>query len=390
MPNQGNDITDSELSQAQEGTPSAPDSIEAGSAGDEAAAAIAAAEEAFPRARVEALPLWCTACYGSGCTRCTHVCPTSAITLNEDGPEIDEETCTRCGLCAGICDAFGLANITLADLFARAQRGQKNEGEVCFTCNEHLFPGLQPRNNVVVLPCLGAVPPEFWAACLAEGMKVRIFRDPAYCATCPAAGQVGEGLYAYALDTALAWVGGDVEKVDAIPENADLLTSLARIDTRDRRSLFTSLANESRDVATGKHRKRNSTTTDEYFRKRDVMRAEGRIRAGRVKHRVTPGSTAVLRKYPRLKLLAQAVEARPECAEGISRYVSCTDRDVCDGSRACVTACPTHARRFNEETGMVEVDAQGCIVCGSCVAQCPNGACDLHETTAAIYLDKEI
>ena len=43
-------------------------------------------------------------------------------------PIINEDLCTRCGMCAGICDAFAFTRITLEDLFTRAEREAKEEG----------------------------------------------------------------------------------------------------------------------------------------------------------------------------------------------------------------------------------------------------------------------
>lgn len=369
MPNGAHNITTPNSIQASDDLSSTPDYV-----------------EEFPRARVEPLPLWCTATYGSHCSRCVSVCPTGAISVNEEGPEIDEDKCTRCGLCAGICDAFAFANITLSDLLARTIRGWKNEGSVCFTCNEHLLPGLQPRNNVIVVPCLGSIPPEFWAAVMAEGIEIGIFRDSTYCETCTVAGDLGAGLFGYALDTACQWCESSVVKCKSIPEKVDFLTSLARIDTGDRRELFSSLKNESLEVASGKHRKRQSNTTDEYFRKRDIMRAEGRIRAGRASRRATPGQNVSLRKYPRQKLLIEAVQKRPDIAPNIPRYFSCTHEEKCCKEKACLAACPTHCRTLPEIAPAPRVNPTGCIACGACIAACPHDACDFYETTAEIFI----
>ncbi len=43
-------------------------------------------------------------------------------------------------------------------------------------------------------------------------------------------------------------------------------------------------------------------------------------------------------------------------------------------SPACVAACPTGAMAKDEETGLVAVDAEVCIACGSCAQACPYGA----------------
>lgn len=50
--------------------------------------------------------------------------------------------------------------------------------------------------------------------------------------------------------------------------------------------------------------------------------------------------------------------------------VSCNH---CDNP-ACVEACPTGAMAKDPETGIVSVDTEVCIACGSCEASCPYGA----------------
>lgn len=50
----------------------------------------------------------------------------------------------------------------------------------------------------------------------------------------------------------------------------------------------------------------------------------------------------------------------------------------CDNP-ACVAACPTGAHSKDEETGLVTVDADVCIGCGSCVEACPYNAPQLVE-----------
>ena len=46
---------------------------------------------------------------------------------------------------------------------------------------------------------------------------------------------------------------------------------------------------------------------------------------------------------------------------------------------ACVAACPTGAMHKREDNGVVLVDAEACIGCGSCVAACPYGMPVLDE-----------
>ena len=81
----------------------------------------------FPREEVVTLESWCTAPHGSGCTRCQAVCPTGALSLENGTPRINTELCTRCGMCAGICDAFAFTRITLEDLSPARNAKQKKK-----------------------------------------------------------------------------------------------------------------------------------------------------------------------------------------------------------------------------------------------------------------------
>lgn len=52
-----------------------------------------------------------------------------------------------------------------------------------------------------------------------------------------------------------------------------------------------------------------------------------------------------------------------------------TPRD-CIGCGACVSVCPTRARRVPEDGGLI-YDRADCTGCGECAIECPTGACEL-------------
>ena len=54
----------------------------------------------------------------------------------------------------------------------QAARDQGRAG-VVLTCKENVFPGLEPAANVVVLPCLACLSPEFWTLVLTEN-KIKL------------------------------------------------------------------------------------------------------------------------------------------------------------------------------------------------------------------------
>jgi len=54
------------------------------------------------------------------------------------------------------------------------------------------------------------------------------------------------------------------------------------------------------------------------------------------------------------------------------------DKDKCQGSEECVSACPSAV--YEMINGKAEpVHADECIGCGTCVEVCPNGACIVTE-----------
>lgn len=361
-------------------------------------------ENCLPRDRIAALPLWCSAIHGSNCQRCVAVCPTQAIALSSiTGPHINEKQCTRCGLCSGICDAFISERYTLADLFNHVVHYAHEEGAVYFTCNEHIFPDLHPRDNVIILPCLGAVPPEFWAAIMAENIEINLYRDPSYCKSCTVAGSHGATLFEYALHTAQDWMDGTINTCHILPEKQTILETFTHIEESDRRDLLLAFAHQGKDIATGQHRKRNAGSTQNFREQQDRLRAEGRIRAAQIAPsrantaplheseqttNESPHNTSRLgakyHPWDRQKLLVQAAQKQPARAAFIQRYSATTDTNLCQQTHTCIAACPTGAR-YLDDTHTVQVNSQLCIACGACVERCPEQACDYHTLTALAY-----
>ena len=221
---------------------------------------------------------YCTRVRGADCSRCALACPHDAIGFAEDGrPTIDTDACTRCGICLGICDAFSSSRVTMIDVHARIRRIALRGEDVVLTCKENVFPGLEPAANVVVLPCLACLSPEFWTLVLTENIPVRIAADLAYCADCERAGEMGEMLYAHAVETAEEWSGAKVGYLDEIPEKENLVRDLANPEGVDRRSAFTNLVSDVGDIASGKRRLRNSDVLQQFYERKERARARARL-----------------------------------------------------------------------------------------------------------------
>ena len=85
--------------------------------------------------------------------------------------------------------------------------------------------------------------------------------------------------------------------------------------------------------------------------------------------------------------MVKAARELPEKASTLSRYTPTTDYNLCQQSHECVNACPTGARRINEE-GYPVVDPTRCIACGVCISHCSYNACAYLAITAHEYCER--
>lgn len=69
--------------------------------------------------------------------------------------------------------------------------------------------------------------------------------------------------------------------------------------------------------------------------------------------------------------------------DGVFSYSVSYSCGHCDNP-ACVAVCPTGAHHKEEETGIVAVDPNRCIGCGSCVINCPYGAPQLVRSEGIV------
>lgn len=348
-----------------------------------------APEKRHPQ-RILVLNDFCVHARGADCNRCALACPHGAIAFDEDNrPIIDMGACTTCGICLGICDAFTSSRVTMVDLHERIQRIALRGEDVVLTCKENVFPGLEPAANVVVLPCLAALSPEFWTLVLAENIPVKIAADLAYCADCERAGDMGEMLFSHAVETAEAWSGRTVTCIDEIPEKENLIRDLANPTGVDRRGAFENIVGDMSDIASGKRRLRNSEVLQQFYERRERARALARLNLNEgddFKDFAPEGATRK-QLQPKRKLLLQAIEQDPSIAPRVPVVLSECNPSLCCKTCDCTVVCPMGARYANPVAGVPQFDARYCIGCGLCVEACPEGALSLVEKSAVVLLN---
>ena len=327
---------------------------------------------------------YCTRLKGEDCKRCVMACPKEAITIGKNNaPHIDEDMCTGCGICFGICDAFSSNRVTLIDLHKRIKRIARQGDTVYFTCPEYLFPGFEPASNVIVLPCIACLPPEFWTLVLAENITLRLAFDIRDCAECSRAGEIAEMLYGHAISTAEEWTEKKVLLSKNLPEKENILKDITDPQGVDRRSAFTNLLGDVGDIASGKRRLRNSEVLHQFIERREKSRAIAQLNLREVDepNNFAPGGLVRKLLFPKRKMLIEAIECDSSIAQRIPLYlaeITCTDI-----AYNPTFNCPTGALYPDSDTGKVHIEKIFCIGCGLCIDAYPEGAIDLTQTTAA-------
>lgn len=350
------------------------------------------AASARTRNEIAFIKTFCVRKSGLECNKCELVCPQEALSFNEESIcTLDSEKCSRCGICVGVCDGFTSSRITYEDLIERIDRIAEQFGEIFITCTDHIFPGFEPQENVLVLPCLAAFPPEAYTYVLSVGVPVSVYCDETYCDNCAITNSSGKRLFDYVSAVAQKWTGERLQFVNEIPETGNLLGRIRHSNSDyDRRALFTNSAKEAVTIASGDYRTRNERSTNEFAENRELMRAAGYIRLeGKIGLPIIPSDKPYPLKVPRLTMLIKALEKRPDMAQEITHYYLETDEELCDGCGACVKACPMAARSLSEETNKAVTNHRHCASCNVCIEACPKEACFYIEDDAERLIPKE-
>lgn len=288
-----------------------------------------------------------------GCNRCLNLCPTGAITPNDDHVAIDENVCAGCGACAAVCPtgaaAYALPPVdaligkirTLLSTYREAGgenpvlllHDAEHGGQMIEMLARH-GDGLPANVIPVSVNEVTQIGLETFAAAFAYGaasLRLLMRARPKH----ETGGTVRTIAYA---DTILKGLGFGENRVATIETDDpdELGRNLYEI------SAAKTVANPASFVATG--------------RKRDVMRLS-------------------LRELQRAAPAPVDVIALPEHAPFGKIEVNAEGCTLC---LACVSACPTGALSDNPEKPMLKFSEDACVQCGLCKATCPEKVISLH------------
>jgi ferredoxin len=146
-----------------------------------------------------------TAASCSICQMCADICPSKALIINEGNVQISSKDCIRCNLCVAVCptEALTSSKLDAKKLYDRIAANAAKSEVSYVTCPRGV--DKTPPDGVEVLPCGGAVRPEFWFALLTAYPNIGIFLPLDTCEHCSC--KRGEELMGAAVERAESWSG---------------------------------------------------------------------------------------------------------------------------------------------------------------------------------------
>ena len=325
----------------------------------------------------------CLACKfeKSACRRCEQVCPVQAIEV-DDG-EIDiRDNCRKCGLCVPVCptEAFvspRLAPKKLYDTIAAAAAAHTTAYVTCTRALKRL-----PRENEVVVACVGDIRPETWFSVMVDYSNVSVYLPLGICDKCRNAG--GEELLGDAIATAEEWAGfGMGLEVEARALVCKKRREFERKEFIDNIKRTTGLAVSKFNpaaaaVATVSQRLKEHTSRISAL-ERTLSQATGTTSQKR-RRILTQGR----------QLMLSTLQTHPELAKNITVSTPECDFSKCTMCGDCVRVCPLNACDL-VGAGRFTVEPTYCVGCGLCAEACPEHALSLvaHDARDLVVPDPE-
>lgn len=324
------------------------------------------------RPRANSIP--CLVCNyeKSSCTACMDACPVDAIDIEEFCIEI-KDSCRKCGLCAAVCptEAFVSPRIQpkkLYDAIAGAAAAYESAYVTCTRALRRL-----PRENEVVVACIGDVTPEVWFSVLADYPNVSVYLPLDICENCK--NTTGEEILGNAIATAEEWAGAGLGlEVDAKALTCTKRREFERKEFMDNIMRTTGLAVSKLNPAT-------AAVTSVAQRLKDHSQ---KISALEKTLKNACGTTTQKRRRiltQGRQLMLSTLQSYPELAENIQVKTPECDFSKCTLCGECVKICPTHATDL-VGAGRFAVEPTYCIGCGLCAEACEDHALTMVEHDA--------
>ncbi|MCI8676590.1 MAG: 4Fe-4S binding protein [Atopobiaceae bacterium] len=322
-------------------------------------------------------PPSCTSCKSKDpttCTRCIDVCPKGSIHIEGGGIEIDD-TCIKCGLCVSACpsESYHAREINANKLYDRIAGAAASHETAYVTCTRAL--GRLPRENEVVLPCIGVVPSEVWLALMVRFSHLSIYLPLGICDRCRTT--TGEEVYCDLIARAETWAGFGLNLV----VDEEELTCEMRRSWQRKEFVETILKSGERLVSRTNPvltaARRVTQMLDAHKRQMSALQRQLDKAVG-----TTSSKNRRRILLDRRKIMMGALQKHPELAANIDLYEPLCDMDACTLCGACEQVCPTHCIEITDD-GRWSCEPEFCVQCGACEHVCPTKAIEYEFCDAS-------
>ena len=299
------------------------------------------------------------------CHRCADVCPVKAIDLSSSAPSI-KDNCRKCGLCIAACpsEAMLAQRQMPRALYDKIARTASTYEQCYVTCTRAL--GRLPKDNEVLLPCVGVVSKETWFALLSEYGNISVYLPLGICDKCRTT--TGDEAFSDAIAEAeehtTQHVGLEVDEKDMNHEQSraykrsQFVSSMTQAGTR--------LVTKGNPALAGAQAVANRI--QKHTNQINALQKSLEQTAGVKNHQ----SRRRLLTQKR-KLVLTTLQSHPKLAQGFEWKVPVCDATRCTMCGDCVRVCTQHTCDL-DEGGRFSVEPTYCINCGACVAVCEEGA----------------
>ncbi len=325
------------------------------------------------RPRVNVLP--CLACKSekSSCRACVDVCPVNAIEI-EDGSIDILDSCRKCGLCVAACptEAFVSPRLQPKKLYDAVARAATAHETAYITCTRALR--RIPRDNEVVVACVGDVTRETWFSILTDCPNVSVYLPLDICAKCRNA--CGEEMLGEAIAEAEEWAGRGM----GLEVEARKLTCTKRREY-ERKEFMDNIVRQT-GLAVSKLTPATAAVASVTQR---VREHSSRVTALEKTLNTACGTTSAKRRRiltQGRQLMLSSLQQHPELAENIHVQRPECDFEKCTLCGDCVAVCPTFACDVVNGNKLV-IEPTYCVGCGLCAEVCEDHALKMVEVDGA-------
>lgn len=303
----------------------------------------------------------------NACTRCSDICPSKAIHLKQNIPQLDDATCTGCLACTPVCptDAIHHKEAEPVAIVRRAREvAQQGRSKFYATCA-----AVTDGESDLRVPCHALWDAFLLASVAAEGIRDIHIVGTDRCNACP----VRHGADCFAqtqqdydtLNMALEVRLKISHDAPPAPKPAPQQEERPELREPSRRAFFRNLLPSIAQGVAMTAAQIGQAAREELSEQEKQEDADHLLP---LRHRL------FLQALPRLRPNFTPVPDLPSLPMGAVQAT-----DACTACNKCVEKCPTHALELKPFGGntVLEFRPDACIGCRHCVSACPESAIEM-------------